>query len=291
MKNQVLSPLGNQTRTVDLQAIVEGLSFDPAGYWVARTTQAISYPEEGNERCSLVEDQSFWFRHRNRVLVDILHRYPISGPLFDIGGGNGFVALGLGQAGIPTVLVEPGQVGAANALRRGVPDVICATLETAGFKPGTLPGVGLFDVLEHIKDDQGFLRTIHRLLKPDGRIYLTVPAYQALWSVDDDHAGHFRRYTCRHLRKTLQGGGFTVEYSTYFFWFLPLPVLLFRSLPTRLGWRKSVEPESTIRDHAGGGSFVSGLVDQVLGLERAFLRRGVSIPCGGSCLAVARRTP
>lgn len=286
--DHVLSLPERPASAVDLTAITDGLTRDAAGYWVAAEQQRISYPEEGNALCSVVEERSFWFRHRNQVLVDLVRHHPVNGPIFDIGGGNGVVSRALGQAGISTVLVEPGPVGAANAVKRGVPDVICATMETAGFKPHSLPGVGIFDVLEHIKDDVGFLEVIRGLLQPDGRLFLTVPAYQLLWSVDDDHAGHFRRYTVGGLRRTLEHAGFQVEFSSYFFWFLPLPVLLFRALPSRLGWRKQVTGESTVRDHAGGGSLASGLVDGALCLERSLLRRGVTVPMGGSCVAVAR---
>jgi 2-polyprenyl-3-methyl-5-hydroxy-6-metoxy-1,4-benzoquinol methylase len=55
-------------------------------------------------------------------------------------------------------------------------------------------------VLEHIDDEQAFLREIRRCLAPGGRIYLSVPAGRWLWSDDDVQAGHFRRYTCASLR-------------------------------------------------------------------------------------------
>lgn len=69
---------------------------------------AISYPDEGNEACFEVEDQSFWFRHRNHCIRELVRNFPPQGPLFDVGGGNGFVAKGLMDAGWEVVLVEPG---------------------------------------------------------------------------------------------------------------------------------------------------------------------------------------
>ena len=59
---------------------------------------------------------------------------------------------------------------------RGLTSVICSTLQDAGFKPGTVPAAGLFDVLEHIEDDVGFLKTLNEILVPKGRVFLTVIA-------------------------------------------------------------------------------------------------------------------
>src|SRR5438046_2339206 len=83
-----------------------GLVWDPAGVWVATAHGDVSYPDEGNAACAAIEDTSFWFRHRNRVIAAAVRRFPpLAGPIFDIGGGNGYVSLGLQRAGYSTVLV------------------------------------------------------------------------------------------------------------------------------------------------------------------------------------------
>jgi SAM-dependent methyltransferase len=221
----------------DLSAIAANLEQRADGVWQSRTHAAIDYPDQGNAFCFQVEDRSFWFRHRNACILHAVGRYPASGPIFDIGGGNGFVARALQRAGLPAVLVEPGPAGVANAQRRGVAPLVLSTIEDAQFQPGSLPAAGLFDVLEHIKADEALLATLRRLLAPGGRLYLTVPAYQWLWSADDDLGGHHRRYTRRDLAARLMRAGFSVNYATYIFSPLPLPILLLRSLPSRAGWR------------------------------------------------------
>lgn len=265
------------------------LTLDPKGYWVANHEQALSYPEEGNSLCFSLEDDSFWFRHRNEVIVEMLRQFPPNGVLFDVGGGNGYVAAGAERAGFPTVLVEPGRTGAENARQRGLQNVICATTEDCGFPSGSLDAVGLFDVLEHIPDDLGFLRSLNCLMRPGGRFYLTVPAFQWLWSREDEHAGHHRRYTRKSLSRVLQTAGFDVEYVSYFFWFLPLPVLVLRSLPSRLGWCKGPTVQSAQREHSSRGGLTGRLVDRALAWELDRIHSRKFIPAGNSCLAVARK--
>lgn len=274
---------------IDLNHVAAGLRKDPRGYWVAGARSSVSYPEEGNSLCFAVEDGSFWFQHRNLVIVEAARQFPPAGPIFDVGGGNGFVSQGLEAAGFETVVVEPGPAGAANACRRGLPHVICATVETAGLPPRSLPAIGLFDVLEHIDDDRGFLTALHELLTSGGKLYITVPAFQFLWSDEDDHAGHFRRHSLTSLDRLLNGTGFRIDYLTYFFWFLPLPVLLLRAIPSRLGLRAPPSVSRGRREHAAGKGAMGWLIDRALGWELGRIRGRSRIPFGGSCLAVASK--
>jgi SAM-dependent methyltransferase len=246
----------------------------------------VSYPSSGNELCHQIEDTSFWFQHRNRCIVNCVRAYPPSGAIFDIGGGNGFVSLGLQRAGWEAVVVEPGPAGAANAQRRGLLQVICSTFEDAGFRQHTLPAVGMFDVLEHLEDDAGFLGTLHDAMVPGGRFYLTVPAYNWLWSAEDTLAGHFRRYTLTSLARTLDYAGFDVEFRSYLFSMLPLPIFLRRSIPHLLGFEEANPSERAAKDHAPGPW--NRLFERVFAWEQNALDRGRAIPWGSSCLVVAK---
>lgn len=275
--------------SIDLAAIATNLVQGPDGVWTARSQSSISYPDEGNLNCLSLEADSFWFKHRNRCIQSVVQRFSPPGALFDVGGGNGYVAMGLQRAGIPVILVEPGWRGVQNARLRGVKRLVCSTLEDAGFLHGSLPAVGAFDVLEHIQEDEEFLASVYQRLMPGGYLYLTVPAFQALWSADDDYAGHYRRYTLGGLRARLQRAGYKVIFSSYIFFMLPLPIWLGRTLPSRLGLRKQEEWARYQTEHSNQPGLVGGLMDFLLGRELAVLRRGKSIPVGGSCLVAAQK--
>src|ERR1035438_2021864 len=158
-----------------LTEISANLELGPDGVWTTRSVSPVSYPESGNDLCFAVEDTSFWFRHRNACIVEAARLLPPPGTLFDIGGGNGFVARALQDEGWEVVLVEPGPRGTDNAMRRGIRHVVRAAFDDARFLPGTIPAMGLFDVIEHIEEEQRFLASLERCLIPGGRIYLTVP--------------------------------------------------------------------------------------------------------------------
>ncbi len=51
------------------------------------------------------------------------------------------------------------------------------------------------DVLEHLQDDVNYLSKLKNLLRDNGRLLVSVPAHQFLWSSHDDLNHHFRRYS------------------------------------------------------------------------------------------------
>ncbi len=260
------------------------------GIWMSGDSHQVDYPDEGNEGCMQLEERSFWFRHRNRVIIETLKRFSSEEIFYDVGGGNGFVAAGIQEAGFPVALVEPGIVGAQNAKKRGVEHVICSTLNGAKFQPESLPAVGIFDVLEHVEDHIGFLSEIWSYLKKDGHIFVTVPAYNWLWSEEDKYAGHHRRYTLFRLKEALHLSGFFVEYQTYFFWFLPAPILFFRTIPSLLWKRETGQLVQYQKEHnLASKGLGTRIVDYILNKELSAISKGYSIPFGGSCLVVAKK--
>ncbi len=259
------------------------------GLYFSNQRAAISYPEKGNEDCFVLEDSSFWFKHRNDCIIEAVQKYAGHDVFFDIGGGNGFVSKGLTEHGIETVLVEPGIAGCLNAQKRGIKNIVCSTLQNASFKAGSIPAVGLFDVVEHIENDREFLTHIRSFLEDDGLVFMTVPAYQTLWSDEDDDAGHFRRYTLTEIENRLIQAGFKIEYSTYIFSILPVPVFLLRSLPSKFGLYKTDDLDVRKAEHQGKSGVVDKLLGRIWSLEIEKIRQGGRILMGGSCFLVARK--
>jgi SAM-dependent methyltransferase len=275
--------------TIDLASLAPALERRDPGIWFARRQAEVSYPALGNAACLAVEERSFWFRHRNRCIVSLVHRFPPDDVFLDIGGGNGFVAKALAAAGFACALVEPGVDGALAAHARGVDPVICARLEDLQLSAASVSAAGMFDVLEHIEDEATALQRVHTLLRPDGRLFLTVPAYQFLFSIDDSVAGHFRRYTISSLARTLERSRFRVEFASYIFAPLPPIVFALRTAPSRLGLRQGADPDRDAAELAPNG-VATRLMERLLAAELKRIDAGRSLPFGGSCLCVAGKT-
>src|SRR5262249_43810635 len=101
------------------------------------------------------------------------------------------------------------------ARRRVSCPLICGDLRSPPFAT-TFDIVGMFDVLEHLEDDRGPLDHLFRLIRPGGRLILTVPAHMSLWSYFDESSCHYRRYDRTALQSKLAATGFEVEFITEF---------------------------------------------------------------------------
>jgi len=278
-------------RVIDIQKLTTKLEDNGDGLWVAHDQKEVSYPRDGNESCLGIEDNSFWFSHRNNVITSLVKAFFPNGVVFDVGGGNGYVAIALQRAGIETVLVEPGVQGSRNAKARGLNVVIQSTLEDCEFRDQTIPAFGLFDVLEHIEKDSEFLKRLYGQLLPKGYLYVTVPAYNFLWSIDDDYAQHYRRYTVRTLTKRLESAGFTVRYCSYFFCVLAPAVFVLRSIPSRFRIRHSIDVPSIKQEHAVRAGIAGFLLEHSLAYELRQIEKRRYLPIGSSCIAVAQKVP
>jgi hypothetical protein len=71
-----------------------------------------------------------------------------------------------------------------------------------------------YDVLEHISNDSDFLSEISNRLEVNGTLTITVPAYNFLWSTEDEYAGHFRRYKLKELTAKLISNRFEIVFSS-----------------------------------------------------------------------------
>lgn len=260
------------------------------GIWFSKGIREISYPKEGNSKCYEIENDSFWFEHRNKCIIEAVDLFSANEIFIDIGGGNGYVSKGLENNKIQTILIEPGIEGAMNAKKRGVSNIICSTFEDAGIKPNSFKSIGLFDVVEHIKNDKLFLENMYSILADQGLIYITVPAYNFLWSKEDDEAGHFRRYTIKKIRKQLNTVGFEIEYSTYIFSILPIPIFLFRTIPSFLGLnKKSNDLNKHKKEHSQKKGLITNILNKISQKELNYIKQKNKIPFGGSCFIVARK--
>jgi len=82
----------------------------------------------------------------------------------------------------------------------------------------------LFDVLEHITDEDSFLQAVVFHLAPGGSLVINVPAGQWAFSPYDEAAGHVRRYSIEMILQVAVRNGLFVKSWSY--WGLPFVLSL-----------------------------------------------------------------
>lgn len=155
---------------------------------------------------------------RTRLMTQLLRGE--KGRLLDVGCGDGFFLAELARRGFTAIGLDTSARAVALCQKRVAPlgaQAHCLSLDQ--FQPETpFDVVVCGEVLEHVADDITFLHEVHRVLRANGVLVLSVPLDMRLWNQADVNAGHFRRYTKRGILDKLTATGFAVERSIVWGW-------------------------------------------------------------------------
>lgn len=244
--------------------------------------RSISFPEEVYQSEELTRE-SFWSCYRVEVLASELKKSQVD-VILELGGGDGRVSIPLISQGFGVISIEPFYDGCRKVARYGIP-IFCGTIENLDLPQESIGAIGFFDVLEHIEDESGFLSSVQRTLSPQGKIYLTVPAHDWLFSDHDEALGHHRRYSRKTLKRTLEESGFTIERIDFLFSVLILPAMLLRRMPYLFGMRK----DSKVVIHRAETVLRLPFVVDRLMLFVCRIERFLKLPFGLSLFVVASK--
>lgn len=232
-----------------------------------------------------VEDRSFWFRGRNRLLVQLVSKFARPGDSFlEIGCGTGYVLRGLArECGLRVTGSELFAEGLTVARER-IPEADLVELDAREMPyDSSFDFAGAFDVIEHIDDDLGVLRGLRHAVRPGGLVFITVPQHPWLWSAADTHAHHVRRYRRRELVERVEAANLSVVRTTSFVTsLLPLMAL------ARLRGQREEERYDLVSELVPPFG-LNRVLEQALRVESALIGRGINLPAGGSLVLIAAR--
>ena len=149
------------------------------------------------------------------------------------------------------------------------------------FSSNKFDSIYILDVLEHIDDQLAILKSTQNYLTQNGRILLTVPAFEFLWSPHDDFVHHVRRYTKNGLKKTLEEAGYKIERISYF-----NSILFPLALIQRLGMRLLKKKLST---HLSTPPAIVNWLFTVIFAKEAWILKHTNLPVGLSIMVVVSK--
>ena len=170
----------------------------------------------------------WWWRVRERMLVKTLEQLVPEPPvrILDVGCGAGLFFNTLQRFGDIT--------GIESDVASVAPDnpwndrIICGELDDAYAPPAPFDLTLMLDVLEHVPAAGALLRNARRILADSGRIVVTVPAFQWLWTAHDEMNHHVKRYTAHEISSLIRESGLVVTETRYLFQSLVVPKLAVR---------------------------------------------------------------
>ena len=231
-------------------------------------------------RMDAVEDRMWWYRALHARLLDALAERPDQSPVLDAGcGTGGFLAiLNRARPSQASVGLEWHAQAAAMAAAKSGRPIVRGSINELPFAEHTFSTVIAADVLCHAAVEPATaLAEVKRVLRPNGRLIVNMPAYRALMSAHDAQVHNARRMNAAETRAMLRDAGFRVLRVNYWNGFL---------LPLMIVQRKILARSSDRSDVAVFPPWLDRMLHGMTELER-HLR--FPLPAGGSVLAIAER--
>ncbi len=218
-----------------------------------------------------------WEVARARFFHDVLHRGGrLRGPVnaLDIGAGDGWFARQLAPRLAPSSTITCCDANYTDTWLTTHPDEdrLRFRRSPAGSRGGV---VLLLDVLEHVEDDGGLLRSsVEANLLPGGVVLLSVPAWSQLFSAHDRWLGHHRRYSPSAARALVASSGLRIEREGGLFHGLLLPRALQSLAEHIFPGSEAAAAERALWSH---GEIVTTAVEAALSIDNAFSRMASSV--------------
>src|SRR3989344_84436 len=232
-----------------------------------------------------VLEKTHWlFKIRRKIFFYFIQKYSKPGSkIFDFGCGSGYLVGELQKMGHDAHGMDFEKEAIDYGTNSGIKNLTLGKGDKLEYANKNFDLLTAFDVLEHIENEKPVIEELVRILKPGGKMIISVPAYQWLWGVQDEVSHHFRRYTAGSLLKVLSADkNLKILRKTYFNTFLFLPIVIVRMLSKwfNLGSRES--------DFDISSWFLNGLFYFIFNLEAYFLKL-FSFPFGVSILFILKK--
>lgn len=233
------------------------------------------------DRMAAHDTTHWWYRARREILADYLARWgnlPTDAHILEIGCGTGHNLPMLSRFGTVDAIEIDATARAKAAERLGKPVGTAALPELPGVPRASYDLVAVLDVVEHVADDVGALRAMATLLRPGGKILVTVPAHQWMWSAHDVVNHHQRRYSKAAFESALASAGLKWSKLGYFNSLL-FPV----AVAARFAGKLMGKDDS---DDSPPPALVNALFQRIFAAERHMVGR-LPMPPGLSLIALA----
>ncbi len=177
-----------------------------------------------------MEEKHWWFYERRNLLRNWARELNAKSRILDLGAGAGRQSQLLQEEFEYIVTaVEQSNFGREACLRKNVSVIQCDATKLL-INDESFDAVIAMDVLEHIENDIVAMKELFRVAKNGANIFITVPAFQFLWSAHDVSVSHIRRYSKKEIQEKMLSAGFTLINVRYWNSILFLFAVILRAL-------------------------------------------------------------
>jgi ubiquinone/menaquinone biosynthesis C-methylase UbiE len=237
-------------------------------------------PEEYAQLFRLGETH-WWFTGTRDILFSSVSSSQLDGKnILDAGCGSGLMMKRFSGAG-KIYGVDKSFEALSHCCGLGFRQVCQGDTLHLPFKSSTFDLIVAADLLEHCDDDEQALDEFYRVNAAGGRLLVSVPAYNALWSSHDVSLHHKRRYTKNELTRKALRCGYDIERATYFNTVLFPAVALVRLTAGKWSKNHRIQYHENLR-------LLNELLLGILNMERRLLQK-LNFPFGLSLLLLGSK--
>ena len=216
------------------------------------------------------QEKHWWFQARKQIIDQIISNIKLKkkNNILDFGSGSGVNLNMLEKYGLIDVHEKNkfARIAIKNKNKK-----IKNLYSSLKIRKNFYDLILIADVIEHVRQPKNLLRNLKKFLKKDGRILITVPAYQFLFSKKDKALGHYRRYNKKLLKNEL--AEFKIENISYFNTLLCIPIIIMTLLNKLLKRDYIKEVETT------PNFFINKLFFIIFAAEKYFIKY-LNLPFG-----------
>ena len=232
-----------------------------------------------------LETHHWWFKSRRKYILDYISKAPKNSKILDIGCSSGILIKELVNKGFAIENLFGIDISAeaiANCKSNGILNSFVMDAQNIVLQE-QFDIIISSDCLEHLKDETKAINNWQSLLKSGGTMIVFVPAFQSLWSYHDVVNMHYKRYTKGELSKLLISGNLEIIKSSYWNFFLFLPIYFYRRTSS---FFQKTKPE--VSDISVGNKFINKLLLCLLSFENKILNY-CNFPFGVSTFCVVKK--
>jgi SAM-dependent methyltransferase len=230
------------------------------------------------------EQDHWWYVGRRKLFSRVIQTLAVGAqqPVLDVGTSAGTSLRMLRELGFSDVTgLDFSEEAIRFCAEKGLGTVRLGDVTDMPFPAEAFSLVLATDIIEHVDDDLQALREIARVLRPGHNALITVPAFPALWGLQDTVSQHKRRYRMQPLLARIREAGLEPRQHFHFNYLLCGPIWAARQVLKHV--KHGYQSESDVN-----GQVANRVLTAIFDFDIRTSPR-LSLPFGVSILVVAHK--
>lgn len=230
-----------------------------------------------------LEKDHWWFQARKTIVLKLISQHVELNKNFkiiDVGCGTGMMLEAIKNTfSITAAGIDNSPEAIRFSKKRGL-NIFLSSAEKIEQKTDSIDLIMALDLIEHIENDVASLKEFNRVLKKNGHVILTVPAFNFLFGAHDAINEHKRRYQLKELKNKIELAGFKIIKISYYNSLLFLPIIIAKLI-------KKITKDN--HDHLKKENNIVNFILNKIFSSEAFLLKYINLPIGASIVCLAQK--